>query len=264
MKDSNLPNTKMLPTNRGYELAYQHISAEQSAKNKCGIIFLHGHGSDMLGSKAEVIMNWAIDKKIQFTRFDFFGHGQTGGDIMSATIGHWIEDACNIIDNITDGKQILVGSSLGGWIMLTLCKYRLKQIDSLIGIAAAPDFTKRLIWDTLEPGKQDEFRESGVLNVPDPYSTSYVHYPYQLIQEAEKHLVLESPIEFNGRVILHHGLCDEEVPWQTSLEIAQKVKSDKVQVHLDKTATHRYSQKEQLGAIVRSLENLMSADLKEY
>ena len=202
-------------------------------------------------------MNWAINKEIQFTRFDFFGHGQTGGNIMSATIGQWIKDACNIIDDVTIGKQILVGSSLGGWIMLSLCKYRLKRIDSLIGIAAAPDFTKRLIWDTLETRNQDDFRETGVLTVPNPNSASNVLYPYHLIQEAEKHLVLENPIEFNGPVILHHGLCDTEVPWQTSLEIAQKIKSDKVEVLLSKTATHRYSQTEQLDAILRSLENLI-------
>mgnify|MGYP005692698337 FL=1 len=177
---------------------------------------------------------------------------------MYATIGQWIEDSCDIFDKIINKKQILIGSSLGGWLMLSLCKYRLEKIDSLIGIAAAPDFTKSLIWETLNKSQKNEFRKQGVLTIPNPYNETKVKYPFQLIQEAKKHLILENNIEFYGRAILHHGLLDEEVPWQTSLKIAEKLCSNNVKIQLDKTANHRYSEPEQINSLINSLEELTS------
>jgi len=261
MQKTNYFEIKLLPTTRGYKVAYQHYNSKRSINNDLGIMFLHGHGSDMHGSKAEALMQWAVSNDIEFTRFDLFGHGQTGGDMMSATIGQWIEDTCDIFDKVTTRKQILVGSSLGGWIMLLLCKYRPARIASLIGIAAAPDFTKRLIWDIIDTEKQNAFRREGFLAVPNPYSDEDIVYPYNLVHEAEKHLVLRGPINFKGHVVLHHGLCDAEVPWQTSIDIAQRLKSDSVKIHLDKTATHRYSETEQINAILSSLEKLISEKL---
>ena len=258
MQTNKLPKIKFLPTKRGYRLAYQVHRSKQPQNKKSGILFLHGHGSDMFGSKAEVMMDWAIQKDVDFTRFDLFGHGQTGGDIMTATVGHWINDTCDIFDNLLEKRQILVGSSLGGWLMLSLCKYRAEKIDSLVGIAAAPDFTKGLIWETLDKLEQERFHTQGYLTIANPYSEADVIYPYRLIEEAENHLVLEHPIEFYGRVILHHGLCDAEVPWQTSIEIAKKLRSNRVEIHLDKSANHRYSNKEQLNALLQSLEELIS------
>ena len=259
MQETNHSDVYLLPTKRGYKLAYQHYGSKTAKNDELGIMFLHGHGSDMFGSKAEALMQWAIGKDLEFTRFDLFGHGKTGGDIMSATIGQWIEDTCDILDKVTTRKQILVGSSLGGWIMLLLHKYRPARIDSLIGIAPAPDFTKRLIWETLDKAQQNAFRRTGFLAVPNPYSDLDVVYPYTFIQEAEKHLVLQDPIDFMGHVVLHHGLCDAEVPWQTSIDIAHRLKSTKVEIHLDKTATHRYSETEQIDAIIGSVEKLISA-----
>ena len=263
MQEINDFDIKQLPTKRGYKLAYQHYGGKPSINDGVGIVFLHGHGSDMKGSKAEALMQWAVSKDIEFTRFDLFGHGRTGGDILSATIGQWIEDSCDILDKVTTRKQILVGSSLGGWIMLLLCAYRPQRIAGLIGIAAAPDFTKRLIWDTLDTARKNEFRRTGFLAVPNPYSDTNILYPYNLIKEAEKHLVLEGPINFNGHVFLHHGLCDAEVPWQTTIDIAQRLSSLKVEIHLEKTATHRYSELEQINAILSSVEKLMLRKLEK-
>ena len=258
MQTNSSQNVNFLPTKRGYHIAYQCHKSKQSQKNKCGILFIHGHGSDMFGSKAQAMMDWAIDRDIDFTRFELFGHGQTGGDIMTATIGQWIQDACDIFDQVLEKRQIVVGSSLGGWIMLSLCKYRTAKIDSLVGIAAAPDFTKSLIWETLDKSKQEEFRAQGYLGVADPSGGPDIIYPYQLVEEAENHLVLERPIEFYGRVILHHGLCDTEVPWQTTMKIAKQIQSNKVEIHLNKSANHRYSEEEEINALIQSLEKLTS------
>ncbi len=260
MQTNSSKNVNFLPTKRGYKIAYQHYRSKQSQNNKSGILFIHGHGSDMFGSKAKAIMDWAINRDIDFTRFELFGHGLTGGDIMTATIGQWIQDSCDIFDHVAEKSQIIVGSSLGGWIMLSLCKYRTEKIDSLVGIAAAPDFTRSLIWQTLDKSKQEEFRAQGYLRFSDPNCGPDVIYPYQLVEEAENHLVLEGPIEFYGRVILHHGLCDTEVPWQTSMKIAEQIQSDKVEIHLNKSANHRYSEEEQINALIQSLEKLTSTE----
>ena len=260
MQATSSPDINFLPTKRGYKIAYQNYKSKLPQINQCGILFLHGHGSDMFGSKAQAITEWAINKDIDFTRFELFGHGQTGGDLMTGTVGQWIEDTCDIFDHVLEKKQIIVGSSLGGWIMLSLCKYRNEKIDSLVGIAAAPDFTKSLIWEALDKSKQEEFRAKGYLAVTNPYGGQDVIYPYHLIEEAENHLVLQSPIEFYGRVILHHGLCDTEVPWQTSMKIAQQLQSDKVEIHLNKSASHRYSEGDQIKAIIKSLEELTTKE----
>ena len=108
MKANHLIDIKKLPTMRGYEIAYQQYIPKNPSTDKIGILFLHGHGSDMFGSKAEAIMEWSIRNKIEFTRFDLYGHGQSGGDIMSATIGQWIEDSCDIFDKIINKKQTII------------------------------------------------------------------------------------------------------------------------------------------------------------
>ena len=121
-----------------------------------------------------------------------------------------------------------------------------------------PDFTESLIWETLNESQKNEFRKQGVLTIPNPYNKTKVKYPFQLIQEAKKHLILENDIRFYGRAILHHGLLDKEVPWQTSLEIAEKLCSNNVKIQLDKTANHRYSDPEQINSLINSLEELTS------
>ena len=109
MKANHLIDIKMLPTTRGYEIAYQQYIPKNPSIERIGILFLHGHGSDMFGSKAEAIMEWSIRNKIEFTRFDLCGHGQSGGDIMAATIGQWIEDSCDIFDQIIElGQTVLI------------------------------------------------------------------------------------------------------------------------------------------------------------
>ena len=258
MQYSNSLQTEMLQTERGYSIAYQHYTPKQSSQNQPGIIFLHGHGSDMFGGKAEAIMNWAVGRDIEFTRFDLFGHGVTGGDIMTATVGQWLKDARDILDKVTSRKQIIIGSSLGGWIMLALSKYRHEKINSMVGIAAAPDFTKHLIWERLDKSEQEAFRKNGLHSAPNPYGDTDTLYPYQLICEAENHLVLEHDIRFDGAVILHHGLCDAEVPWQTAIQIAEKLSSNQVTIHFDKTATHRYSEYEQLNSLISSIRGLVT------
>ena len=141
--------TKFLKTNYNQTIAYNKIDGE-----KLGIVFLSGLKSDMTGQKAVALEEWAVENNHSFLRFDYSGHGISSGKFNDFVISDWILDAKTIITKLTKGPQILVGSSMGGWIMLALAKNKLVNVHSLIGLAVAPDFTKTLIWDTLSKQKK--------------------------------------------------------------------------------------------------------------
>ena len=132
------------------------------------IVFLCGHGSDMFGSKAEALADYCLETGRAFLRFDYTGHGLSSGAFLDGTISSWTKDAQDILDKLTDGSVILVGSSLGGWIMLNLAKAAPDKMAGLIGIAAAPDFTESLIWNNLSQSQQDEMAQTGQIALPNP------------------------------------------------------------------------------------------------
>ena len=137
----------------------------------------------MDGSKAIATAEWAKENDYGMMRFDYFGHGRSSGDMMQGTIGHWLKDALAVIDTLTTGKLVLVGSSLGGWLMMLAARARPERIAGLIGIAAAPDFTDDLIWDSLTPDQQKQMAKDGQIALPNPYAFEDVIYPYQLITQ---------------------------------------------------------------------------------
>lgn len=235
----------------GLKLAYQHVPAKSGVSGP-GLFFLSGHNSDMFGSKAEILFSWAVENDISFTRMDYFGHGLSDGHTLDGTISQWTDDALAILDAVTTGPQIVVGSSLGGWIMLNLAVKRPTEIAGLIGIAAAPDFTERLIWDTLTDEARSTMKDTGQIAVDNPYSDEDVIYTYNLITDGREHLRLTQPIQFDGPVILHQGYADHEVPWQTALDIASALTTEDVQINIVKQAGHRFSEDAQLAMITES------------
>mgnify|MGYP001969374668 CR=1 FL=1 len=234
-------------------IAYHRVSGTQP-----GVVFLCGHGSDMNGSKAMYTQAWAERRGQSFLRFDYSGHGQSDGELLNNNISDWTRDTIEMIDAHTDGPQIVVGSSLGGWIMLNLALARPARIAALVGIAAAPDFTEELIWDPLNDEAKADFNTSGQISFENPYADDPVIYPYHLIADGRQHLRLQAPLLINVPVRLLHGMQDEEVPWQTATRLADKLQSDDVAVMLDKTATHRYSEPRQLTQLERVLDDLVS------
>ena len=234
-------------------IAYQRVSGTQP-----GVIFLCGHGSDMNGSKAIYTQDWAERRGQSFLRFDYSGHGQSDGDFLGTNISDWTRDTVEMIDAHTDGPQIVVGSSLGGWIMLNLALARPARVAALVGIAAAPDFTEELIWNPLDDLAKADFKTSGQITFENPYTDDPVIYPYHLIEDGRQHLRLQTPLSINVPVRLLHGMQDEEVPWQTATRLAEKLQSDDVAVMLDNTATHRYSEPRQLTQLERVLDDLVS------
>ncbi|MDG2465777.1 MAG: alpha/beta hydrolase [Alphaproteobacteria bacterium] len=220
------------------------------------IVFLHGHGSDMDGTKALVVEEWAKQQKFGCIRFDYYGHGQSSGDMMNGTVSRWKADCLAIIDHLVSGSCYLVGSSLGGWLMLLVAMARPDRMAGLIGIAAAPDFTEDLIWNDLTPDQQADMEKTGRLSVPNPYVEGEVIYPYQLITDGRDHLILDHPIPITCPVRLLQGLKDAEVPWQTANRIADAITGDDVDVLFDADADHRFSEPDQLDTLLATLAEI--------
>ena len=234
------------------------IAYHQTTGSGPGIVFLCGHGSDMDGSKALFLERWATAQGRAFLRFDYSGHGRSGGNFLDTTISDWTRDTISVIDALTSGPQILVGSSLGGWLMLNAALARPDRIAALVGIAAAPDFTKDLIWDPLTAAQQDQFIADGHIALDNPYADEPVIYPYHLITDGQQHLRLGGPLSISQPVRLLHGMADTEVPWQTAVRLATVLASDDVQLHIDKTAGHRFSEPEQLQLLQTVLQDLIN------
>ena len=234
------------------------IAYDQHAGTQPGIVFLCGHGSDMNGNKAMHVRAWAKRRGQSFLRFDYSGHGQSDGDFLQTNISDWTRDTIDMIDTYTDGPQVVVGSSLGGWIMLNLALARPARIAALIGIAAAPDFTEELIWKPLDEVAKLDFQASGQIRFENPYADDPIIYPYHLIEDGRHHLRLQASLPITIPTRLLHGMQDSEVPWQTATRLAEQLQSDDVAVILDKTATHRFSEPRQLAQLDRVLDELVS------
>lgn len=241
---------KLYYSNQEDFLSFKQYKAKKP--KKYGVIFLGGFKSDMEGTKATALQSWSEEKDLDFVRFDYFGHGSSSRKFVDCSIGIWLENAVKIIDEIAnDKKQILVGSSMGGWLMLLLALKRPERVAGLVGIAAAPDFTEELIWEKFSDLEKDELLRGNEVKIDlGDFVTK------KLILEARDHLLLNGPIEINCPTILIHGMVDEDVPYQTSLRIADKIISKDVLVSLIKEGDHRLSNPQDLKIIFESIEKL--------
>ena len=247
-----MSTTRTLSIDDGNQIAYQKLEGAGPV-----VVFLSGHGSDMFGTKAEALLAYCQDKGQAFLRFDYTGHGLSSGAFLEGTISSWTRDALAVIDQLTTGDVVLVGSSLGGWIMLNVAKQRGMRIKGCIGIAAAPDFTNRLIWNELSAAQQEQMMRDGQIALPNPYADEDVIYPYALVEDGRNNLLLEAPLDVTCPIILHQGMADHEVPWTTACDIAEVVASDDVQIHLRKDSGHRFSSDEEISDVLASVSALL-------
>lgn len=226
-----------------------------------GVIFLGGFMSDMTGTKATALEAWARQAGHAYLRFDYRGHGQSGGLFRDGTISAWLEDACLVLDELTEGPQILVGSSMGGWIALHLALCRPKHIAGLVGIAAAPDFVDWM-WEELGEEGRRQIRESGIYRQPSAYSDEPYEITRTLIEDGRKMKLLDRPaLDIRCPVRLLQGMCDPDVPWRHALRIAEKIPHDDVQVHFFKGGDHRLSSPEELTFLTGTLEGMVTSCL---
>jgi pimeloyl-ACP methyl ester carboxylesterase len=249
-------NPAILARPDGATIAYRRIAGAPP-----GIVFLGGFRSDMTGTKALFLEDYCRRRGQAFVRFDYFGHGASSGEFALGTIGRWREDAIAIIDSLTLGPQILVGSSMGGWIMLLAALARRERIAALIGIAGAPDFTEELLWPRLTPAQREEIMARGTVVLPSGYDPAGYLYTSALIEDGRRHLLLRQPIALDIPVRLLHGLRDESVPWQLSLRVADRLTSRDVALTLVKDGDHRLSSEPDLARLAQTLDALIGESL---
>lgn len=243
----------------GTVLAYYRTGAGKASREgpmPPGLVFLGGFMSDMGGTKALALEAYARRGGRDFLRFDYRGHGQSSGRFHDATIGDWLDDTLSVLDELTEGPQILVGSSMGGWIALLAARARPERVAGLIGIAPAPDFTEDLIWGRATPEQRAALESVGYVDQPSEYSAEPYRITLRLIEEGRGHLLLKAPIPITCPVRLIHGMKDVDVPWQTSLRLAEALQGDDVEVTLVKDAAHRLSEPKDLRRLERVIDEL--------
>jgi pimeloyl-ACP methyl ester carboxylesterase len=235
------------------------IAYHRTAGSSPGIVFLGGFGSDMTGTKASYLEDFCRRRGRAYLRFDYFGHGASSGDAALGTIGRWAEDAITVLDSLTQGPQVLVGSSMGGWIMLLAALARPSRIHALVGIAAAPDFTEDLLLPRLDSDQQRQLRDTGSITMPSEYEPAGYTFRRHLFDEAKRHLLMRRAIELECPVRLLHGMSDTAVPWQTSLSLAEHLTSRDVVLNLVKDGDHRLSRAADLERLGRTLDELFES-----
>lgn len=217
-------------------------------------MFLGGFNSHMRGTKAEAIADYCRSSGNACVRLDYSGHGESGGDCAAATIGAWRSQALAVIDTATRGPLLLVGSSMGAWIMLLAALARPDRVTAMIGIAAAVDMTERLIGPQLEARHLRELSESGTTRLTSEYDPQGYVISQALLMEGRGHLLLNAPIMLDAPLRLLHGSADREVPWQLSLELMQRVASGDASLQLVKDADHRFSTPDNLRLLMRTID----------
>ncbi len=251
--NDTLSEPQILTCKDGATIAY-HLTPGKGP----GVVFLTGFKSDMTGGKALLLEQLCRQRGQAFLRFDYTGHGASSGRFEDGTIGRWAEDAVAAIDALTNGPQVLVGSSMGGWIMLLVALARPERIAGLVGIAAAPDFTEDLMHDALTDDQRAVLARDGFVEIPNCYDDQEPYRIEQrLLDDGRNHLVLGGTIDLRVPVRLIHGMCDEDVPWATGLKIVERLESDDVEITYVKTGGHRLSEPQDLDRLQRTVSALL-------
>ena len=230
-------------------LAYHLTPGEGPA-----ILFLPGYASDMTGAKALAVEAWARAAGRTMLRFDYAGCGQSEGDFADQTLAGWLADVLSMIDQAVTGPVVLVGSSMGGWLMLLAARARPDRVVGLVGIAAAPDFTD---WGFTVDEKMALLRD-GRLERRNPYGREPTLYTRGFWQSGEAHRLLAAPIAFAGPVRLLHGQRDPDVPWHHSTHLAAQLAGDDVQTWLVKDGDHRLSREADIALLLRAVEDVVA------
>ena len=243
--------TKFINTLDNKTIAYNQLTGKN-----VGIVFLSGFNSDMQGKKALYLEKWAKENNHSFLRFDYSGHGQSSGTIDSTCFSDWYQDAEYLINKLTQDKQILIGSSMGAWIMLMLVKRIPQKISAIIGLAPAPDFPKLLIWDKMSGSEKRKLVKNRKTSIKYE-DGSKNDFSYKLIKDSFKNLTLSKSITFNGPVYLYHGMADDAVPYDLSIKIIKSFTGAKdVKLLLERDAGHRLSDIHQLKTITNIIEEI--------
>ena len=236
----------------------RHIACHRTPGREPGIVFLGGFRSDMTGSKALHLQTWAEATGRAFLRFDYSGHGQSRGAFEDGAISDWRQDAAALIEILTEGPQILVGSSMGGWIALLLARDMPERVAGLVGIAAAPDFTERMWEEELTLAQRTTLMEEGVFLRPSDYSADPYPITRRLIEDGRQNLVLRGPLHLPIPIRLLQGTADVDVPPSVALGLLDHISSPDLRLTMVKDADHRFSSPACLGLMTQTLEEVLA------
>ncbi|WP_333023448.1 alpha/beta hydrolase [Wolbachia endosymbiont of Pentidionis agamae] len=236
-----------------------YIAYRKLPGTKASIIFYGGFASNMNGTKANAIYEYCKKNDIELVLFDYFGHGNSGGRFIDYTISDWHSNCIRIINELTYDKKIIIGSSMGGWLMLLTAITFPERISALIGISSAPDFTENLIFEKLSKEQKEELYSNGIIDFISKHDKN-CKYPItkNLIEDGRKHILLnEDIIDIKCPVRLLHSMSDKDVPYHTSLHLAEKIESTDVEVILTKGGGHNMSDQNSLEILFRTLKEFI-------
>lgn len=246
-----------LETPQGRRIAYHRTEGRGP-----GVVFLGGFKSDMEGTKALFLQDWAVRTGRPFLRFDYSGHGQSSGEFLDGAIGDWFEDALAAISALTTGPQVLVGSSMGGWISLLVARAMPERVAGLVGIAAAPDFTEDSMWAGFTPEQRAALAHDGRVVLPSDYDPAGYVITRRLIEEGRGRLVLRAPLNLPFPVRLLQGTADTDVPPEVALRLLAHATGPDIRLLLVKGADHRFSSPDCLSLIETTVEEVLDAQVR--
>jgi pimeloyl-ACP methyl ester carboxylesterase len=240
--------------------AARRIAVRARAGAGPGLFWLSGFKSNMKGTKAEALDRWAGERGRAMVRFDYSGHGESGGDFLAGTIGRWLEESLAVFDACCRGPQVAIGSSMGGWLALLLTRELARrgaaanaQVTGLVLVAPAVDFTEELMWKRFSPEVRREIEDKGVWARPSQYSAEPYPITRGLIEEARQHLLLDRMIETGCPVRILQGVQDPDVPWQHAVELSARFARDDVVLTLVKDGDHRLSRPEDIERLIAAV-----------
>ena len=242
-------DTSVFRSSSGNKIVYERLYGKQP-----GVVYLHGIHSSMNGEKADALRDHCTKEGRAFVRFDYSGHGRSEGVFEECNVSTWLSDVQSVMDNLTEGKQVIVGSSLGGWLMILYAMRNPDKLHALVGLAVAADYTQK-IWNSLNSEMKKQVKTLGYYEYPSPYNDKPHKYTLQFFQDGAKHTVLDMPgLEIiKSPVRLLHGALDDIIPTSVSLALMQKITSS-VTLEVIEDGDHRLSRPDDLLQLVQIID----------
>jgi pimeloyl-ACP methyl ester carboxylesterase len=245
----------------GNDAGRRRIAVRARTGSAPGLFWLSGFNSDMRGTKAIALDAWAAERNRACVRFDYSGHGESGGAFVDGTIGRWLEETVAVFEQFCAGPQVVIGSSMGGWMALLLARElarrpaRRASLAGLVLIAPAPDFTEELMWKNFSPEARHEIETNGVWLRPSAYGEPYP-ITRALIEEGRNHLLLGGSIDVGCPVRILQGAQDPDVPWRHAFALAHRLPADDVVLTMIQDGDHRLSRPQDIARMIAAVAEI--------